>query len=80
MQQAHEERTRPHVRIGSMMAAAVFLLAAMFSGYRYIGWPPVIIRRGLRHRCLCIVEPHVSPSAFDTGTRSSCFPSYGRGA
>ena len=46
MQQAHEERTRPHVQIGSMTAAAVFLLAAMFSGYRYIGWPPVIIVGG----------------------------------
>jgi hypothetical protein len=34
------------VRIGSMAIAAAFLLVAMFAGYRYIGWPPVIIVGG----------------------------------
>jgi len=33
-------------RIASMAIAATFLLAAMVAGYRYIGWPPVIIVGG----------------------------------
>jgi hypothetical protein len=38
--------TRLSVRIGSMAAAAAFLLVAMLAGYRSIGWPPVIIVGG----------------------------------
>jgi hypothetical protein len=34
------------VRIGSMAIAATFLLVTMLAGYRYIGWPPVIIVGG----------------------------------
>jgi hypothetical protein len=34
------------VRIASMAIAAIFLLAGMLAGYRYIGWPPVIIVGG----------------------------------
>jgi hypothetical protein len=34
------------VRIGSMVIAAAFLIVAMGAGYRYIGWPPVIIVGG----------------------------------
>jgi hypothetical protein len=37
---------RVSIRIGSMAIAAVFLLGAMLAGYRYIGWPPVIIVGG----------------------------------
>ena len=33
-------------RIASMAIAATFLLASMVAGYRYIGWPPVIIVGG----------------------------------
>jgi hypothetical protein len=34
------------VRITNIAIAATFLLAAMLAGYRYIGWPPVIIVGG----------------------------------
>jgi hypothetical protein len=33
-------------RIASMAIAATFLVVAMVAGYRYIGWPPVIIVGG----------------------------------
>jgi len=46
MQQFHPESVRLPARIGSMAIAAGFLIAAMFAGYRYIGWPPVIIVGG----------------------------------
>jgi hypothetical protein len=42
--QAHEVQLS--VRIGSMAIAATFLLVTMLAGYRYIGWPPVIIVGG----------------------------------
>src|ERR1700681_1489200 len=34
------------VRIGSMAIAATFLLVTTLAGYRYIGWPPVLIVGG----------------------------------
>ena len=37
---------RLSVRIASMAIAAAFLIVAMVAGYRYIGWPPVIIVGG----------------------------------
>jgi hypothetical protein len=37
---------RLSVRIASMAIAAVFLIFAMQAGYRYIGWPPVLIVGG----------------------------------
>lgn len=37
---------RLSVRIASMAVAAVFLIFAMLAGYRYIGWPPVLIVGG----------------------------------
>lgn len=40
------DEVRLSVRIGSMAIAAAFLLVAMLAGYRYIGWPPVIIVGG----------------------------------
>src|SRR5580704_5461012 len=46
MQQRHPDQVRRPVRIGSMVIAAIFLLAAMLAAYRYIGWPPVIIVGG----------------------------------
>ena len=46
MQQTHSDQVRLPVRIGSMVIAAIFLLAAMLAAYRYIGWPPVIIVGG----------------------------------
>ena len=46
MEQVHLGETRLSIRIGSMAIAAVFLLGAMLAGYRYIGWPPVIIVGG----------------------------------
>src|SRR5450755_638287 len=46
MQQVNTDETRLSVRIDSMMIAAIFLLATMWAGYRYIGWPPVIIVGG----------------------------------
>jgi hypothetical protein len=46
MQQAYPNETRLSVRVASMTIAAIFLLATMWAGYRYIGWPPVIIVGG----------------------------------
>jgi len=39
-------RAAVNLRIASMAIAAAFLLVAMVAGYRYIGWPPVIIVGG----------------------------------
>jgi hypothetical protein len=38
--------TRLPIQIGSMALAAIFLLGSMLAGYRYIGWPPVVIVGG----------------------------------
>ena len=38
--------TRLPIKLGSMAIAAIFLLGAMLAGYRYIGWPPVVIVGG----------------------------------
>jgi len=38
--------TRFPIQISSMAIAAIFLLGAMLAGYRYIGWPPVVIVGG----------------------------------
>ena len=46
MEQVHLGETRLLIRVGSMTIAAIFLLAAMLAGYRYIGWPLVIIVGG----------------------------------
>jgi len=46
MQQLRPDSVRLPVRIGSMAIAAGFLTVAMLAGYRYIGWPPVIIVGG----------------------------------
>lgn len=46
MEQVHSGETRLFIRVGSMTIAAIFLLGAMLAGYRYIGWPPVIIVGG----------------------------------
>jgi hypothetical protein len=46
MQQVYPDEVRPSVRIASMAIAAIFLLATMLAGYRYIGLPPVIIVGG----------------------------------
>jgi hypothetical protein len=46
VQQVHPKRVRLPVQIGSMFVAATFLLVTMLAGYRYIGWPPVIIVGG----------------------------------
>lgn len=46
MNQALQTSVSLPVRIGSMAIAAAFLLVAMLAGYRYIGWPPVIIVGG----------------------------------
>jgi hypothetical protein len=46
MQQLRPDEVRLSVRIASMAIAAAFLLVAMLAGYRYIGWPPVIIVGG----------------------------------
>jgi hypothetical protein len=46
MQQLHPDEVRLSVRIANMAIAAAFLLVAMLAGYRYIGWPPVIIVGG----------------------------------
>jgi hypothetical protein len=46
MRQVHPSETRLPVRIASMAIAAIFLLATMLAGYRYIGLPPVIIVGG----------------------------------
>jgi hypothetical protein len=44
--QGYPEEVRLSVRIASMVIAATFLLVAMLAGYRFIGWPPVIIVGG----------------------------------
>jgi hypothetical protein len=46
VQQVHPDEVRLPVRIASMASAAAFLTVAMLAGYRYIGWPPVIIVGG----------------------------------
>ena len=46
MQQVYPDEVRPSVRVASMAIAAIFLLATMLAGYRYIGLPPVIIVGG----------------------------------
>ena len=46
MQHAELDEVRLFVRIASMAIAAAFLAVAMLAGYRYIGWPPVIIVGG----------------------------------
>ena len=46
MKLVNPDEVRLSVRIGSMAIAAAFLLVAMLAGYRYIGWPPVIIVGG----------------------------------
>jgi hypothetical protein len=46
VEQVHLGEIRLSMRVGSMAIAAIFLLAAMLAGYRYIGWPPVIIVGG----------------------------------
>jgi hypothetical protein len=46
MQQLNPDSVRLPVRIGSMAMATGFLIVAMLAGYRYIGWPPVIIVGG----------------------------------
>ena len=46
MQQFHPDSVRLPARIGSMAIAAGFLIVDMLAGYRYIGWPPVIIVGG----------------------------------
>jgi hypothetical protein len=43
VQQVHADEVRLPVRIASIASAAAFLIIAMLAGYRYIGWPPVII-------------------------------------
>jgi hypothetical protein len=40
------DQVRLSTRIGSMAFAAAFLAISMSTGYRYIGWPPVIIVGG----------------------------------
>ena len=46
MGQGNLDETRLSIKIGSMAIGAIFLLGAMLAGYRYIGWPPVIIVGG----------------------------------
>jgi hypothetical protein len=46
VQEVNPDQVRLPVRIASMVIAATFLLVAMLAGYRYIGWPPVIIVGG----------------------------------
>ena len=46
MPELHPDEVRMSVRITSLAIAAAFLLVAMLAGYRYIGWPPVIIVGG----------------------------------
>jgi hypothetical protein len=46
VQQMQADEVQLSVRIGSMAIAATFLLVTMLAGYRYIGWPPVIIVGG----------------------------------
>jgi hypothetical protein len=46
VQQVKQDEVRLSVRLASMAVAAAFLIVAMLAGYRYIGWPPVIIVGG----------------------------------
>lgn len=46
MQQVQQDEVRLSVRLASMAVAGAFLIVAMLAGYRYIGWPPVIIVGG----------------------------------
>jgi hypothetical protein len=46
MRQTELTGTGLSVRIANLTAATIFLVAAMIAGYRYIGWPPVIIVGG----------------------------------
>jgi hypothetical protein len=44
--EVNPDQARLSVRIASMVIAATFLLVTMLAGYRFIGWPPVIIVGG----------------------------------
>jgi len=46
VQQVQRDKVRLSVRVASMAVAGAFLIVAMLAGYRYIGWPPVIIVGG----------------------------------
>jgi hypothetical protein len=46
VQQVQQDEVRLSVRLASMAVAGAFLIVAMLAGYRYIGWPPVIIVGG----------------------------------
>jgi hypothetical protein len=46
MQQLRRDEIGRSGRIANMAVAAGFLIVAMLAGYRYIGWPPVIIVGG----------------------------------
>ena len=46
MQQVQQDEIRLSVRLASMAVAGAFLIVGMLAGYRYIGWPPVIIVGG----------------------------------
>ena len=46
VEQVHSGETRLSIEVDSMAIAAIFLLGAMLAGYRYIGWPPVVIVGG----------------------------------
>src|SRR5258707_13737672 len=46
MDRIYTHQVRLSTRIGSMAFAAAFLAISMFTGYLYIGWPPVIIVGG----------------------------------
>jgi hypothetical protein len=46
VKQEYPEEVRLSARIASMVIAGTFLLVAMLAGYRFIGWPPVIIVGG----------------------------------
>jgi hypothetical protein len=46
VQQTQQGEVRLSMRIASITIAAAFLVVAMLAGYRYIGWPPVIIVGG----------------------------------
>jgi hypothetical protein len=41
-----QDEIRLSVRLASMAVAGAFLIVGMLAGYRYIGWPPVIIVGG----------------------------------
>jgi hypothetical protein len=46
MKLVNSDEVRLSTGIASMAIAAAFLLVAMWAGYRFIGWPPVIIVGG----------------------------------